>query len=67
MNGPLRRKSEKWGGYTYLCAYHHNMGGKECVHENQIMDLELKKEFQMNFEKLYGHELWMKEFHKNYI
>jgi hypothetical protein len=31
------------------------------------LDLELKKFGQRKFEEVYGHEMWMKEFHRNYL
>lgn len=61
MNGSLRKKSTKYGLVVPLCRKHH-----EQVHKNQSIDNSLKKSTQIAFEKLYGHDKWMQEFHKNY-
>lgn len=34
---------------------------------NRTLDLRLKQECQRKFELLYGHEMFMKEFNKNYL
>ena len=61
-----RKKSEKWGLKIYLCPKHHNMSN-EGVHSNKALELNLKRKAQMTFELLYGKELWMKEFKRNYL
>ena len=66
MNGPLRSKSEKFGLYIYLTPAYHNMSNKG-IHFDQEFDLRVKRYAQRKFEELYSHELWMKEFHKNYL
>lgn len=60
-----RKKSIKWGCQVRLCPKHHNMSS-EGVHMNRALDLRLKRECQRQFELLYGHELFMQEFKKNY-
>ena len=37
------------------------------VHADKDLDLRIKRETQMRFEELYGHEIFMKEFGKNYL
>lgn len=61
-----RKKSIEYGLYVKLCPEHHNMGNK-CVHNNKLMDLELKKAGQKVFEEMYSHEKFMSIFHKNYL
>lgn len=65
-NGPFRKKSETYGGWLYVCPYHHTLGGRESIHGNPSMEKALKKMFQIEFEKLYGEEKWMNVFKKNY-
>lgn len=62
-----RKKSDSWGLTIRVCAFHHNLGGKKCVHENKQMQDELKRYAQEQFELLYGHDVWMNVFHKNYL
>lgn len=61
-----RAKSEMWGLKVWLCAYHHDMSS-EGVHENAELRYKLIRYAQETFELLYGHELWMRTFHKNYL
>lgn len=65
MNGAFRSKSDKYGLWVYLhhdvhMYLHHTSDGQQ-------MAVELKRKAQKAFEERYGHDLWMKEFHKNYI
>ena len=62
MNGPFRAKSEEWGGYVYLCRDCHR-----ATHDKPKQARELKQIYQETFEILYGKELWMKTFKKNYL
>ena len=64
--GPFRKKSEHFGLKVFLCPYHHNMSDYG-VHFNRKMDLALKQAAQREFEKIYSHEEWMKQFEKNYL
>lgn len=64
MNGPSRKKSEKYGLVVPLCHYCHNEPGG--VHYDQEKDNALKAEAQRKFEELHGEGTWVKEFHKNY-
>lgn len=61
-----RKKSIEYGCYVRLCAKHHNMSN-EGVHFNHWLDRRLKEIGQREFEKLYGHDKFMKVFHRNYL
>lgn len=61
-----RKKSIKWGLQVYLCGPHHNLSS-EGVHFDHEKDMELKRLAQTKFEEEYSHDLWMKEFKKNYL
>jgi len=67
FNGANRTKSEKEGLYIYLCPFHHNTGGQECIHENQVFDLSVKQFAQKKYEELNGHDKFMYLFRKNYL
>ena len=66
FGGPNRPKSEKYGLFIYLIPELHNMSSKG-IHFDKIFDLRVKMYAQKIFEEKYSHELWMKEFHKNYL
>ena len=66
FGGQHRKKSEHYGLKVYLCIPHHRTG-KEAVHLNKETNELLKEIAQIAFEKKYNHELWMKEFGRNYI
>lgn len=61
-----RKKSEKWGLKIYLSPEYHNMSSKG-IHFDKEFDIHVKRMAQAKFEMLYGHDLWMKEFHKDYL
>ena len=61
-----RNKSIKHGCYVNLCGYHHNLSN-DSVHMNDKMNKWLKRETQLKFEELYGHDKFMKVFRKNYL
>lgn len=61
-----RTKSEKWGCYVYLRSDYHNMSDHG-VHFDKVLDLQLKQECQRRFEALYGHDMFMVVFHRNYL
>ena len=69
FGGALRNKSERYGLTIYLCMRHHTGADAvdKGVHFNRYLDLRLKRMAQMRFEQIYGHELFMAEFHKNYL
>lgn len=60
-----RRKSEKYGLYIWLIPELHNMSSKG-IHFDKNFDKRVKIYAQDKFIELYGKELWMKEFHRNY-
>lgn len=64
--GAFRNKSEKYGCWCYLCFAHHV--GNEGVHTSKGTKywLYLKALCQERFEELYSHELFMKEFRKDW-
>ena len=57
--------SEKYGLKVWLCHRHHTGdGGAQYDPEKS---LQLKQEAQKAFERIHGHELWMKTIRKNYL
>lgn len=65
--GANRKVSERIGAWVYLCSYHHNMGGKDCVHENREMDLRLKRLYQRIYELEHTRASFISEIGKNYL
>lgn len=65
--GPLRKKSERYGAWVYLCPYHHRIQGG--INHNPVkeLDLRLKRQAQRELEKKYGHPWFMNEFHRNWL
>lgn len=63
----LRGLSEKYGLKVYLCGATCHRLGKKAVHQCDETNHMLKRYAQQKFEKRYGHDLFMKEFGKNYI
>ena len=66
IDGPFRKKSEKYGLTVWLCPYHHNMSDQG-VHFCRALDLALRREAQKAFEKTHSREEWMDAFEKNYL
>ena len=64
--GANRKKSEKYGCWVWLIPELHNLSNAG-VHLNKPFDIRLKRECQRRFEELYGHDLFMKEFGRNYL
>lgn len=64
--GRNRQKSINWGCQVWLCGLHHNLGNYS-PHQNHDVDMMLKRFGQEEFEKVYGHELFMEVFKKNYL
>lgn len=63
MNGAgYRDKADKYGLTIWL---EHSIHMK--IHETPSIMYQLKQLAQKEFEKIYSHELWMKEFNKNYL
>ena len=65
FGNPKRKISENWGCWCYLTADEHR--GPKGVHNNRKLDLLLKKECQIEFEALYGHDKFMELFGRNYL
>ena len=66
MAGIANRKwSEKYGLWIWACADCHR--GTEGAQYNKETNLMLKKQAQIAFEEIYGHDMWMQTFMKNYI
>lgn len=66
--GTANRKISDKNGFTcWLCGYHHNLGGKNCVHENKELDLKLKKQCQKEFEEIHIREEFISLIGKNYL
>lgn len=63
FNGALRKKSEKYGLWVYIGHYSHLNAHQK---DTDIL-IDLKKIGQKAFEEKYGHEMFMREFHKNYL
>lgn len=66
FGGRNRPKSEEYGLKVKLCVEHHETG-KEAVHKNAAIDLNLKQIGQQAFEEKFNHEMFMVEFGKNYL
>lgn len=64
--GPLRQKSIKYKLQVRLCDKHHR-NGSEAVHRNREFDIKLKRLGQLDFEVIYGHDEFMKQFGRNYL
>lgn len=61
-----RKKSDKYGLTVWLRPEFHT--GEMGVHGgNKTLDLKLKQLAQREFEKVYGHDEWMKVFGRNYL
>lgn len=65
--GKNRLTSIKNGFCVGLCAWHHNLGGKDCVHENRQMDLKLKRLYQTEYEKNHSREDFIKLIGRSYL
>lgn len=62
-----RKKAEHYGLWCYVCSEKHHEYGPDAPHINHEVDLHLKRIAQREFEKLHTHELWMREFGRNYL
>jgi hypothetical protein len=61
LHGSMREKADKYGLTCKLCVRCHIM-----LHDHGLHDKELQQEAQRMFEEKYSHELFMKEFGKNF-
>ena len=66
FGGPNRSKSEEYGLWVWLRADWHNMS-RYGVHFDKRLDIRLKQDAQEAFEKVHGHEAFMREFGKNWL
>ena len=65
--GSFRSRAERWGCWVYLCFDHHTGNhGVHNTHDGQLYWRKLKAECQEAFERIHGHEKFMKEFKRNY-
>ena len=65
MNKFDKKRSEKYGLIIPLCIEHHT--GSAGVHTKPERMLAMRQLGQREFERRYGHELWMSEFKKSYL
>ena len=61
-----RRISEEIGAKIWLCAKHHNMSNYG-IHFNKGVDLEVKKEAQMRYEKDHSREEFIEKIGRSYL
>ena len=58
-----RKKSEKYGLWVWLeASVHARLHDKD-----KRLEIAIKMDAQRAFEERYGHDLWMKEFGRNYL
>lgn len=61
-----RNHSETYGLWVWVCGKHHT-DPKDGVQYNADLNLKLKQDAQLAFQKYYGRSLWMQLFRKNYL
>ena len=61
-----RDKSEQYGCWVYLCAYHHNMSSNG-IHFNKKLNEQVKQECQRKFEAKYPEVNFREIFGKSYL
>lgn len=66
FGGPNRAKSETWGCWIWLRYDWHNMRSYG-VHHDRKLNLQIKRQTQIRFEELHGHEKFMEIFGRNYL
>lgn len=66
FRGALRNKSTKYGCWIWLRPEWHNQTNYS-VHNDKKLEMKLQAMCQMAFEDKYNHELFMKEFKRDYI
>lgn len=67
FSGPNRKLSEKYGLKVLLCAQHHRDNKKGVHGQNTELKKDLQRLAQKEFEKVYGHDKYIKVFGKNYL
>lgn len=65
--GSERSKSEIYGCWCYLCAYHHRLQGGLSHNPIPMIDKYLKQECQRRFEENHSHVEFMNIFKRNWI
>lgn len=65
FGNPGRRLSEQYGCWVWLTGEEHR--GRRGPHMNYSVNLRLKRECQVKFESIHGHEKFMEVFGRNYI
>lgn len=65
--GKNRQISIHNGFCVGLCAWHHNLGGRDSVHENRQMDLKLKRIYQREYEKTHTREEFIRLIGRSYL
>ena len=66
LYGKNRRNADKYGLTVWLVAEYHR--GRYGVHNgNTALDAQLKQLAQREFERVYGHDEWMRVFERNYL
>ena len=66
FRGAFRDKSTKYGCWIWLRPEWHNLTNYS-IHNDKKLEMKLQAMCQMAFEDKYGHELFMKEFKRDYI
>ena len=66
FSGCRRQAADKWGCWVWLRYDWHN-GANYGVHFNHDLDIRLKRQCQEQFERLYGHEKFIKVFGKSWL
>lgn len=64
--GPLRRISEAEGFYVWLCPQHHTTG-REAVHRNHAVCLDLQRQMQEAYEKSHTRQEFMRLTGRSYL
>lgn len=62
-----RKISEKYGCWVWLCPRHHNASNRG-VHLNKVLDDKLKRDCQLEWEKIYGsRDEFIRVFGQSYV
>lgn len=69
FGGSYRKKSEKYGAVVYLCHERCHERGKMAVHNNRVIDIRLRQEFQVRLmeEQGWSEDDFRREFGKSYL
>ena len=67
FRGSYRKMAEKLGLKVWLCVHHHT-GSNDAVHNNKVLDLQLKRLGQQRYEERYGsREDFREAFGRSYL